>query len=70
MTSATSNYGSAPPMWAPPRFTCSWIRPEKLEAVEAVSPPALRKGQFKVPDALIASLFEPVATEQVKKAPS
>jgi integrase/recombinase XerD len=32
---------------------------EKLEAVEAVVPPALRKGRFKAPDALIASLRGP-----------
>ena len=32
---------------------------EKLEAVEAVLPPALRRGKFKAPDALIASLLEP-----------
>ena len=38
---------------------------EKLEAVEAVLPPALRRGQFKAPDALIASLFEPAASTQV-----
>jgi integrase/recombinase XerD len=38
---------------------------EKLEAVEAVLPPTLRRGQFKAPDALIASLFAPVATDQV-----
>lgn len=31
---------------------------EKLEAVEAVIPPELRRGRFKAPDALIASLFE------------
>ena len=30
---------------------------EKLEAVEAVIPPELRRGRFKAPDALIASLF-------------
>jgi transposase len=30
---------------------------EKLEAVEAVLPPALRRGRFKAPDALIASLM-------------
>lgn len=30
---------------------------EKLEAVEAVLPPALRRGRFKPPDALIASLL-------------
>jgi site-specific recombinase XerC len=29
---------------------------EKLEAVEAVLPLALRRGRFKAPDALIASL--------------
>ena len=31
---------------------------EKLEAVEAVIPPELRRGRFKAPDALIASLME------------
>ena len=31
---------------------------EKLEAVEAVVPPELRRGRFKAPDALIASLLE------------
>jgi integrase/recombinase XerD len=31
---------------------------EKLEAVEAVLPPALRRGRFKAPDALIASLLD------------
>ena len=31
---------------------------EKLEAVEAVLPPQLRRGRFKAPDALIASLLE------------
>ena len=31
---------------------------EKLEAVEAVLPPSLRRGRFKAPDALIASLLE------------
>jgi integrase/recombinase XerD len=35
---------------------------EKLEAVEAVLPPALRRGRFKAPDALIASLLEGVAS--------
>ena len=30
----------------------------KLEAVEAVIPPELRRGRFKAPDALIASLLE------------
>jgi site-specific recombinase XerD len=32
---------------------------EKLEAVEAVVPLGLRRGRFKAPDALIASIFEP-----------
>ncbi len=32
---------------------------EKLEAVEAVLPPSLRRGMFKAPDALIASLMDP-----------
>jgi len=32
---------------------------EKLEAVKAVVPLGLRRGRFKAPDALIASLFEP-----------
>lgn len=32
---------------------------EKLEAVEAVVPPGLRRGRFKAPDALIASLTRP-----------
>ena len=31
---------------------------EKLEAVEAMLPPGLRRGRFKAPDALIASLME------------
>jgi integrase/recombinase XerD len=30
---------------------------EKLEAVEAVVPPELRRGRFKAPDSLIASLL-------------
>lgn len=33
---------------------------EKLEAVEAVIPPELRRGRFKAPDALIASLLAEV----------
>jgi integrase/recombinase XerD len=32
---------------------------QKLEALEAVVPVSLRRGRFKAPDALIASLFEP-----------
>ncbi len=35
---------------------------EKLEAVEAVLPPSLRRGRFKAPDALIASLLGPDAS--------
>jgi integrase/recombinase XerD len=31
---------------------------EKLEAVEAVIPPELRRGRFRAPDALIAALSE------------
>jgi integrase/recombinase XerD len=34
---------------------------DKLEAVEAVVPPELRRGRFKAPDALIASLLADVA---------
>jgi integrase/recombinase XerD len=33
---------------------------QKLEAVEAMLPPALRRGRFKAPDALIASLMDDV----------
>jgi integrase/recombinase XerD len=32
---------------------------EKLELMEAVLPPGLRRGRFKAPDALIASLLDP-----------
>ena len=35
---------------------------EKLEAVEAALPPALRRGRFKAPDALIAALLRPDAS--------
>jgi site-specific recombinase XerD len=35
---------------------------EKLEAVEAVVPPALRRGRFRAPDALIASLMADAAS--------
>jgi hypothetical protein len=39
---------------------CLRLEPsEKLEAVEAVVPPELRRGRFKAPDALIASLLRP-----------
>ena len=33
---------------------------EKLEAVEAVLPPTLRRGRFKAPDALIAALLDDI----------
>ena len=42
---------------------------EKLEAVEAMLPPALRRAQFKTPDALIASLFNPGTSDPVATAP-
>jgi integrase/recombinase XerD len=43
---------------------------EKLEAVEAVLPPALRRGQFKAPDALIASLLDPaISTKLMETLP-
>jgi hypothetical protein len=34
---------------------------EELEAVEAVVPPELRRGRFKAPDALIASLLADIS---------
>jgi integrase/recombinase XerD len=37
---------------------------EKLEAVEAVLPPTLRRGQFKAPDGLIAVLLNPATVTQ------
>jgi integrase/recombinase XerD len=37
---------------------------EKLEAVEAVIPPELRRGRFKAPDALIASLLKETTAPQ------
>jgi len=43
---------------------------EKLEAVEAVLPLALRRGRFKAPDALIAVLLDPGASAHVKRSPS
>jgi integrase/recombinase XerD len=42
---------------------------EKLEAVESVLPPALRRGQFKASDTLIASLFNPGTSDPVALAP-
>ena len=36
---------------------------QKLEAVEAVLPLGLRRGRFKAPEALIASLTDPVLCE-------
>ncbi len=41
---------------------------EKLEAMEAVLPPALRQGRFKPPDALIASLLDPGTPAQAARA--
>jgi integrase/recombinase XerD len=32
---------------------------EKLDAINAITPPALRKGRFRPPDKLIASLKAP-----------
>jgi integrase/recombinase XerD len=32
---------------------------EKLDAINAITPPALRKGRFRPPDKLIASLKDP-----------
>ena len=37
---------------------------EKLEAVEAVAPPELRRGRFKAPDALIDSLLKETAASR------
>jgi hypothetical protein len=45
-------------------FGCVYLRmdpTEKLEAVEAVVPPELRRGRFKAPDALIASLLADIS---------
>jgi len=41
---------------------------EKLEAIEAVLPPALRRGRFKAPDALIASLLDPQTSDRAIRA--
>ena len=41
---------------------------EKLEAVEAVLPPELRRGRFKAPDALIASLLSPNTTNHLGRS--
>ena len=46
---------------------------EKLEAVEAIIPPSLRRGRFKAPDALIASLIEDASapsSRRVRAAPT
>lgn len=43
---------------------------EKLEAVEAVLPPALRRGRFKAPDALIAALLNPAAPTSTGRPPT
>jgi site-specific recombinase XerD len=39
---------------------------EKLEAIEAVLPPALRRGRFKAPDALIAALLDDMRLPQAR----
>ncbi|HEY0481825.1 MAG TPA: hypothetical protein VGD37_30110 [Kofleriaceae bacterium] len=61
-TATTAMPRSPPPR--PVRLTASaaevYLRidpSEKLEAIEALVPPALRRGRFKAPDALIASLL-------------
>ena len=41
---------------------------EKLEAVEAVLPPELRRGRFKAPNALIASLLSPDTTNRIGRS--
>ncbi len=43
---------------------------EKLEAVEAVLPPELRRGRFKAPDALIAALLSPAAPTSTGQPPT
>ena len=43
---------------------------EKLEAVEAVLPPALRRGRFKAPDALIAALLSPAVPTSTGRSPT
>jgi integrase/recombinase XerD len=42
---------------------------EKLEAVEAVVPPDLRRGRFRAPDVLIASLLADVSFSETKIRP-
>ena len=57
-TSARWRCGWGTPRW---RTTEVYLRldpTEKLEAIEAVLPPQLRRGRFKAPDALIASLLD------------
>jgi integrase/recombinase XerD len=43
---------------------------EKLEAVQAALPPALRRGRFKAPDALIVSLLDRGNQPHVKRSSS
>jgi len=43
---------------------------EKLEAIEAVLPPGLRRGRFKAPDALIAALLNPAAQTSTGRSPT
>jgi len=42
---------------------------EKLEAVEAIVPPALRRGRFRAPDALISSLMADAAPTRRRPSP-
>jgi len=42
---------------------------EKLEAVEALVPPELRRGRFRALDALIASLLADVSVAETKIRP-
>jgi site-specific recombinase XerD len=41
---------------------------EKLEAIEAIIPPSLRRGRFKAPDALIASLLDDASPPSSRRA--
>ena len=55
------------------RTTKAYLRvdpSEKLEAVEAVLPPGLRRGRLKAPDALIAALLSPAALTSIGQFPT
>ncbi len=49
-------------------FASEYAPSEKLEAVEAALPPALRRGRFKAPDALIAALLDPQTSHRGMRA--